>query len=76
MNHLRLLSVAEIKAEMKKLPKGEIVFLAAYAKHLARQDEPGYGTGLDGDFQAMENGDKVSGTELRRLLGELDKAGL
>lgn len=70
------MSVAEIKAEMAKLPPGEIVHLAVYARHLARRNEPGYAASLDAERNEMEKGDRIPGTELRRLVGELDRAGL
>ena len=70
------MSVAEIKAEMAKLPRGEMVQLAAYARHLARRNEPGYSARLDAERVEMEKGDRISGAELRRLVGELDGAGL
>lgn len=70
------MSVAEIKAEMAKLPPAEIVHLAAYARHLARRSEPEYAARLDAEAEALERGDRISGTEVRRLAGELDRAGL
>ncbi|MDO8544685.1 MAG: hypothetical protein Q7S40_29945 [Opitutaceae bacterium] len=70
------MSVAEIKAEMAKLPPAEIVHLAAFARHLARRNESGYAAGLDADREQLEKGDRISGAELRRLAGELDRAGL
>lgn len=70
------MSVAEIKAEMTKLPAGEMVHLAAYAWHLARRHEPGYAADLDAEHDRLEKGDRIAGAELRRLAGELDRAGL
>lgn len=70
------MSVAEIKAEMAKLPPAEIVHLAAYARHLAQRNEPGYAARLDAEAEALEKGDRIAGAEVRRLAGELDRAGL
>lgn len=70
------MSVAEIKAEMAKLTPGEMVHLAAYARHLARRNEPGYAAALDAERDLFEKGDRIAGAELRRLAGELDRAGL
>jgi hypothetical protein len=70
------MSVTEIKAEMAKLPPAEMVQLAAYARHLARRNEPGYTAGLDAERDQLEKGDRIAGAELRRLAGELDRAGL
>lgn len=70
------MSVAEIKSEMAKLAPGEIMHLAAYARHLARRNEPGYAAGLDIERDQLEQGDRIAGAELRRLAGELDSAGL
>ncbi|MBI2512353.1 MAG: hypothetical protein HYV96_10255 [Opitutae bacterium] len=70
------MSVAEIKAEMAKLPPAEIVHLAAYARHLARRSEPEYAARLDAEADALEKGDRIPGAEIRRLAGELDRAGL
>jgi hypothetical protein len=70
------MSVAEIKAEMAKLPSAEIAHLAAFARHLARRSEASYAAGLDADHEQMEKGDRISGSELRRLAAELDHAGL
>jgi hypothetical protein len=70
------MSVAEIKAEMAKLPPGEMVHLATFARHLARRNEPGYAAGLDAERDQLEKGDRIAGAELRRLAGELDRAGL
>ena len=69
------MSVAEIKAEMAQLAPGEIVHLAAYARHLARRNEPGYASDLDAQSDQMKQGDRIAGTALRRLAGELDHAG-
>ncbi|HYD84507.1 MAG TPA: hypothetical protein VEA63_10650 [Opitutus sp.] len=70
------MSVAEIKAEMAKLPPAEMVHLAAYAQHLARRNEPGYAAGLDVERDQFEKGDRIAGAEIRRLAAELDHAGL
>lgn len=70
------MSVAEIKSEMAKLPPGEMVHLAAYARHLARRTEPGYTAALDAECDQLEKGDRIAGTELRRIAAELDRAGL
>jgi hypothetical protein len=70
------MSVADIKLEMAKLAPGEIVHLAAYAQHLARRSAAGYAEGLDAERDGMEKGDRIAGAELRRLAGELDRAGL
>lgn len=70
------MSVAEIKAEMIKLSPGEMVHLSAYARHLARRNEPSYLVALDAERDQMEKGDRIEGAELRRLAGELDRAGL
>lgn len=70
------MSVAEIKAELAKLPPAEIVHLAAYAQHLARRSKPGYAALLDTEAEALEKGDRIAGAEVRRLAGELDRAGL
>jgi hypothetical protein len=70
------MSVAEIKAEMTKLPPGELVHLAAYARHLVRRNEPGYAAGLDAERNQLEKGDRIAGAEIRRIAGELDRAGL
>lgn len=70
------MSVAEIKSEMAKLAPGEIVHLAAFAQHLARRSAPGYAASLEVERDGMENGDRIAGAEVRRLAGELDRAGL
>ncbi len=70
------MSVAEIKAEMAKLPPADIVQLAAYARHLVRRSEPEYAACLDAEAEALEKGDRISGAEVRLLAGELDRAGL
>jgi len=70
------MSVAEIKSEMAKLEPGEIVHLAAYARHLARRNEAGHAAELDTQRDQLEAGDRIAGAELRRLAGELDRAGL
>ena len=70
------MSVAEIKSEMAKLAPGDIAHLAAYARHLARRNEPGYAADLDARREQMEAGDRIAGSELRRLADELDRAGL
>jgi hypothetical protein len=70
------MSVAEIKAEMAKLPPAEIVHLAAFARHLARRSEASYAAALDTERTQLEQGDRISGAEIRRLSGELDQAGL
>lgn len=73
---MRPCSVAEIKAEMAKLPPAEIIRLAAYARHLAHRSESGYAAGLDAERDRMEKGDRIAGADLRRLADELDRAGL
>lgn len=70
------MTVAEIKAEMAKLPPAERVHLAAYARHLARRNEPGYASGLDAERDQLEQGDRIAGAELRWLAGELDRVTL
>ena len=70
------MSVAEIKAEMAKLPPAEIIHLAAFARHLARRNEASYAAGLDAEHEQLEKGDRIPRAELRRLAGELDRAGL
>lgn len=70
------MSVAEIKSEMAKLAPGEIVHLAAYARHLARRNEPSYAAELDAARDQMGQGDRIAGAELRRLASEFDRAGL
>jgi hypothetical protein len=69
------MSVAEIKAEMAKMPREEVLQLAAFATHLAHRQEPGYHAGLDAAFEAMERGDKVTSQEFRRMLAEQRKTG-
>jgi len=68
------MSVAEIKSEMAKLAPGEIMHLAAHARHLARRNEPGYAAELDAEGDRPEKGDRIAGAELRRLAGVLDRA--
>jgi len=70
------MSVAEIKSEMAKLEPGEIVHLVAYARHLARRNEAGYAAELDTQRDQLEAGGRIAGAELRRLAGELNRAGL
>ncbi len=70
------MSVAELKAEMAKLPPGDMVHLAAYARHLARRSDPSYTAGLDAERDQLEKGDRIAGAEVRRLAEELDRAGL
>jgi len=68
------MSVAEIKAEMAQLAPDEIMHLAAYARHLARRNEPSDAAELDAERDRLEKGERIAGTELRRLAGELDRA--
>ena len=70
------MTVAEIKAEMAKLPPAERVHLMAYARHLPRRNEPGYASGLDAERDQLEQGDRIAGAELRWLAGELDRVTL
>ncbi len=70
------MSVAEIKAEMAKLPPAEIVHLAAFARHLARRSEASYAAALDAERAQLEQGDRITGADLRRLSSEMDQAGL
>lgn len=68
------MSAAEIKSEMAKLAPDEIMHLAAYARHLAPRNEPGYAAELDAEGDRLEKGERIAGAELRRLAGELDRA--
>ncbi|CAM9323986.1 unnamed protein product [Phaeothamnion confervicola] len=61
---------------MAKLPPPRSPHLAAFARHLARRNEPGYGAGLDAERDQMEKGDRIAGAEIRRLADELDGAGV
>jgi hypothetical protein len=70
------MSIAEIKAEARRLPADEVQHLAAYFHHLSRRLEPGYAASLDAAAQAADNGDKIALAEVKRLDAELGRAGL
>jgi len=70
------MSVAEIKQEVGKLGRGEILHLAAYLKHLSRRSDPAYACGLDATWDAMSAGDKISLGEYKKVSEELRKSGV
>jgi hypothetical protein len=70
------MSIAEIKAEAQRLPADEVQHLAAYFHHLSRRHDPNYAASLDAAAQAVENGDRISLSEVKRLDAELGQAGL
>jgi hypothetical protein len=70
------MSIAEIKAEARRLPAEEVQHLAAYFHHLSRRNEPGYAGSLDAAAHAVEGGDKISLAEVKRLEAGLGQAGL
>jgi hypothetical protein len=74
--HHHSMSIAEIKAEARRLPADDVQHLAAYFYHLSRRHEPGYAGSLDAAAQAAESGDKVTLSEVKRLDAELGQAGL
>jgi len=74
--HHHSMSIAEIKAEARRLPADDVQHLAAYFHHLSRRHEPGYAGSLDAAAQAAESGDKVTLSEVKRLDAELGQAGL
>jgi len=70
------MSFAEIKLEAEKLSAAEVVYLAAYFRHLSRRRNPAYLAGLDAAWEATEAGDRVSLDDFRRLEADARAAGL
>lgn len=70
------MSIAEIKAEARRLEAADVRHLAAFFHHLSRRSDPGYPASLDAATQAIEAGDKIALAEVRRLDAGLREAGL
>ena len=70
------MSFAEIKQEAEKLSTAEVVYLAAYFRHLSRRRNPAYLAGLDAAWEAAKAGDRVSLDDFRRLEADAREAGL
>ena len=70
------MSFAEIKQEAEKLSTAEVVYLAAYFRHLSRRGNPAYLAGLDAAWEAAKAGDRVSLDDFRRLEADAREAGL
>lgn len=69
------MSLAELKEELDRLPLAEKSFLAAYLKHSARRQEPGYVQSLEDVWQRMEAGEKVPMARALELSQDLRKTG-
>ncbi|MGH8017030.1 MAG: hypothetical protein ACREIA_01865 [Opitutaceae bacterium] len=70
------MSFAEIKHEAEKLSAAEVIYLAAYFRHLSRRRDSAYLVSLDAAWEAAQSGDRVSLEDMRRLDSEASKAGL
>ena len=70
------MSFAEIKQEAEKLSTAEVVYLAAYFRHLSRRRNPAYLAGLDAAWEAAKAGDSISLDDFRRLEADAREAGL
>ena len=59
-----------------RTPAAEVVYLAAYFRHLSRRRNPAYLAGLDAAWDAAKAGDRVSLDDFRRLEADAREAGL
>lgn len=69
------MSLAELKSELERLPLAEKSYLAAYLKHSARRQEPGYVQSLDAAWQKMEAGEKVPLARVLEMSRDLRQSG-
>ena len=69
------MSLTELKEELDRLPLAEKSYLAAYLKHSARQQDPGYVQSLEAVWQKMEAGEKVPMARALELSQDLRKTG-
>ena len=70
------MSISEIKKEAGSLGDEDVIHLAAWFHHLARRKDSAYLRSLDGSFEAIDAGDKLTLGAYKKLSQELNQSGL